>query len=540
MRKIFVLLTVLLFIIFSCNKLSEKQSSLLGIEKITAQLFKININKDTVLKTSHGAFLDIPKGSVSSNDSLVQLEIKEAYNLEEIIKAGLTTQSNGQPLSSGGMIYINAAGGQTIKITKAIKVAVPTTFFNNKMQLYKGQQTDSGINWINPVGLTENPILKKIDEGELLFKNNCRSCHKVDVDFTGPALAHVIDRKGKDWVYHYSHGFPKPDTAPIETNEIIENETDNDYYASDSSKLPVDNSTIAQMNYSASNPYYYLACLKQHFVTEGTNFPNLKNAQLDAIYKYIKNETERLQVSYPNNNYTSCIDSCEIYYAVVNKLLAKRKDLQKDSVQQKVKDFRPPAGSVPSTAPPVYPDNSVEHEDNKSLYYQFKIDVVGWYNIDALLNSFDDKMESELRVRIVGAYKSSISVNLVVPIINTFLEGGKLSGKEDEYGFFTKDGKIPLPKNAKAYIIAMGETNGQLVFSKKEFIVSEKQSFEISPEISTVEEFNVSIKAIGSANVNIKAIETKTGKELKENEKQLKEAEKLKPKNCSCDCGLLK
>jgi hypothetical protein len=58
MRKIFVLLTVLLFVIFSCNKLSEKQSSLLGIEKITAQLFKININKDTVLKTSHGAFLD--------------------------------------------------------------------------------------------------------------------------------------------------------------------------------------------------------------------------------------------------------------------------------------------------------------------------------------------------------------------------------------------------------------------------------------------------------------------------------------------------
>jgi cytochrome c2 len=539
MRKIFVLITVLLFVIFSCNELSKKQSSLLGVDKLTAQLFKININKDTVLKTLNGAFFDIPKSSISSNDSLVQLEIKEAYSLEEIIKAGLTTQSNGQPLSSGGMIYINAAGGQTIKITKAIKVAVPTKFFNNKMQLYKGQQTDSGINWTNPTALAENPLLKNIDEGELLFKNNCSSCHKVDVDFTGPALAHVIDRKGKDWVYHYSHNFPSQ-TEPM-PGTIKEDESDNDNYTADSSKSTKVDEDYLQMNYLTSNlDFYYLACLKEQFKTKGPNFPSLKNAQLDAIYKYIKNETERLQVSYPNNNYTSCLDSCEIYFTTVNKLLAKRKDLKKDSVQQKVKDFRPPAGNVPSIAPPVYPDNSVEHEDNKSLYYQFKIDVVGWYNIDALLNSFDEKMESELRVRIVGTYKSSISVNLVVPIINTFLEGGKLSGKEVEYGFFTKDGKIPLPKNAKAYIIAMGETNGQMVFSKKEFIVSEKQTFEISPEISTVEEFNASIKAIGSSTVNIKAIETPTGRELKENDKQLKEAEKLKPKNCSCDCGLLK
>jgi hypothetical protein len=320
----------------------------------------------------------------------------------------------------------------------------------------------------------------------------------------------------------------------------IDTKSINEYYTSDSSKSPTTNGDDLQINYLASSPYYYLSCLKEHFANAGTNFPNLKNTELHAIYKYIKNETELLQVPYPNNNFTSSLDSCEKYYLAINKLLNKRKALKKDSVQQKIKDFRPPADYAPSAETPVYPDNSVEHEDNKSLYYQFKIDVVGWYNIDALLNSFDNKIGTELRVRIVGNYKASISVNLIVPLINTFLEGGKLSGKEDEYGFFTKDGKIPLPKNARAYIIAMGETNGQIVFSKKEFIVSEKQSFEIAPEISSVEEFNATIKAIGSSTVNIKAIETQAGKELKENDKQLKEAEKLKPKNCSCDCGLLK
>jgi hypothetical protein len=222
---------------------------------------------------------------------------------------------------------------------------------------------------------------------------------------------------------------------------------------------------------------------------------------------------------------------------VLNKLLGRKRELEKDSTKQKVKDFRPPVGSVPSSGAPAYPDNSIHPEDNNSLYYQFKIEVVGWYNIDALLNTFENRIETELRVRLIGTYKASVSVNLVVPVINTFLEGGKLSGNDGEYGFYTKDGKIPLPENAKAYIVVMGETNGQLVYAKKEFIVSKSQNVEITPEVTTAEALNASVKAIGAVNINIRAVETETGKNLKENEKQLKEAEKLKPKNCSCDCN---
>jgi len=43
----------------------------------------------------------------------------------------------------------------------------------------------------------ENPVAAsgKID-GEQLFKNNCRSCHKPDKDFTGPALRGSLARWG--------------------------------------------------------------------------------------------------------------------------------------------------------------------------------------------------------------------------------------------------------------------------------------------------------------------------------------------------------
>ena len=71
----------------------------------------------------------------------------------------------------------------------------------------------------------------------------------------------------------------------------------------------------------------------------------------------------------------------------------------------------------------------------------------------------------------------------------------------------------------------------------KEFIVAEKQSFEIRPGPATIGDFNAAVEAIGNANIHIKSVETKAGKDLKENDKQLKEAEKLKPKNCDCDCG---
>lgn len=531
------ILLLLLTAMVSCNESASKSFSFTGIDKMQSQLFKININKDTVLKTINGAFLDIPNGSIASSDTIVELEIKEAFTLEQMIKANLTTQSNGQPLSSGGMIYINAAGGQTIKIVKAIRVAVPTKSIDKKMQLYKGEEADNGINWNNPVPLTDKPGLSKINDGALLFKTYCGNCHKVEVDFKAPALAHVINRKGKDWAYHYLHGLTNPATGQL---SAIERDVNlNDYYETDSAKSNPMDVDLGQMDYMYKTGFYYEACLKQHFSFGEGNVPYVENADLDAIYNYIQNETERMQVPYPNNNFTSCLDSCENYLSAINKLLATRKALRKDSVPQKIEDFRPPPGSVLSNDSPKYPDSHVEAATNQSLYYQFTISVVGWYNIDALLNSFEDKTETELRVRIAGNYKASVTVNLVVPVINTFLAGGKLSGNDD-YGFYTKDGRIPLPLNAKAYILVMGEASGQIVFAIKEFIVAEKQSFEISPQPTTVADFNAAVEAVGNANIQIKSVETKAGKDLKENDLQLKEAEKLKPKNCGCDCNMLK
>ena len=137
-------------LIIACT--SSKQPELFSIDNLLTEQFIINTDRDTVLQTSKGALLKIHKGALVSTDGKpVTLDIKEAYSTTDIIKAGLTTTTNGQPLSSGGMIYINAAEGQGGTIKNAIEVAMPSHNLSNQMQLYKGETTaDEKINWIEP------------------------------------------------------------------------------------------------------------------------------------------------------------------------------------------------------------------------------------------------------------------------------------------------------------------------------------------------------------------------------------------------------
>ena len=58
----------------------------------------------------------------------------------------------------------------------------------------------------NGIGPIKKPIeLKKIDtnnvnEGERIFKIKCTPCHKLDSDFIGPALGHIIDLKSPEYI----------------------------------------------------------------------------------------------------------------------------------------------------------------------------------------------------------------------------------------------------------------------------------------------------------------------------------------------------
>ena len=58
-----------------------------------------------------------------------------------------------------------------------------------------------------------------IEEGKKTFTSRCSSCHKVDKDFAGPALAGIHDRKSMDWIKKFVHSsqalIQSGDTAAI-------------------------------------------------------------------------------------------------------------------------------------------------------------------------------------------------------------------------------------------------------------------------------------------------------------------------------------
>ena len=159
MKKL-IFLVLFSGIVYSCNESKKYRNSLLSPSSLASQFFKIDVNHDTTLRTPNGAIIRIPKGALAtSGDEIVTLEIKEAYSLQQMLQASLYTQSNGKPLSSGGMIYINASGSQTVKITQAISVSIPTPFIEKDMQLFKGEiGRDSNINWVDPMPMPESPL----------------------------------------------------------------------------------------------------------------------------------------------------------------------------------------------------------------------------------------------------------------------------------------------------------------------------------------------------------------------------------------------
>lgn len=123
------------------------------------QLFDINNAHDTVIETLDGIVMAIPAGCFLDKNGKpvngnVQLEVKEAIESNDILKAGLNTRSGDQLLETGGMFYLNARkDGESLGIdpNKGVHTEVPTNEVKAGMQLYEGKRMpDGNIDWVAP------------------------------------------------------------------------------------------------------------------------------------------------------------------------------------------------------------------------------------------------------------------------------------------------------------------------------------------------------------------------------------------------------
>ena len=495
MKKILLLLALAAVLIAACNQTAAITNKLISQNNLPAQLFSINTGKDTLITTANGALINIPRGALSGALGNVTLEIKEAYTIEQMLLAGLTTQSTNGPLSSGGMINISPAAGESFTISKAIAVSIPTPSLNKNMQLYKAEVKENGqINWAKPANLPHNLQLDRLDEGSILFAANCASCHHIGTDGRGPNLAHVVKRTpDRSVLYRYTRD-----------NQLAMTHTEEPYYR----------------------------CLYNRWNKSAmTLFPALTDSMLNKLYGYIENESEIRNLPVPKDDIRPCIDSCMTYWGLKYRLEEQKEKLTAEKIKMIIENVVPPAPSADTIGLPL----KVSPAHNRSLYYQFTIDAFGWYNIDVLLNDAN-AVQSSLMVRLTGSYHININLYLAIPAAKVLEPGGLLEGQENTYGFYKTDGTIPLPQNATAYILAVGEYDDKIVFAKKTFTTAPSLSFDMSPAIVSKEVFNASIKNLDLGNIQFTAHDTQNADTLRKLVRELKDVEKLKPRNCDCHC----
>ena len=541
--KYLVLLLVTFACLLSFDACRSKQTHEFGTDQLETMAFHIPTDRDTVIQTKNGALLDIPKGTLDAGDSkYADLEIKEAFTLEQIIMGGLTTTSNGIPLSSGGMIYVNSKEGQKVSIRKPIRVAIPANYLQKGMELYKCETTkEAKINWKDPVALPENPQMKIYEEGNMLFQQHCANCHKLGKEFTGPDLAHYLKIFGPlrqegfaGYSIHRSY-VRRPSSAITE-------------YISDG----IIKDTISyQATFSpATSGELFICNLIRDYGSMGPAY-RLSGDEFDRIYSYIQQESDRLALPMPFiDTLKKSTDSCVLYREQIARL-----QQEKEKATQEKQQLIEKNGSLviknPDTTwlretfplPPDF-DQRVSPQNYDAVYYQFTIDSFGWFNIDMLAKGVDGVKDSELFVRIRGQYQERIKVYLIIPSVKVYGEGGPAEKDPALFAFFYKNGKLPLPQGVQAFILAITDSEGSPVYGITAFRTDVQQEIPVTLHAASKEEFRQAVSEFEAGRLHIKVNDAKNADNIRKKdtllrsiEEQKKAADVLRPKYCDCNCG---
>jgi len=516
MNKLFRTCCGLLMILAGCNTLPPLPY-LMSPSQLTSQFLDIDVQRDTTLTLKGGTIITIPAHALKvDNGRTARLEVKEALTIEDIIKAGLRTESNRQPLQSGGMIYINAAEGAGVSILQPIKVRIPADDIVEGMQLFKGDTSDIGVNWVDPVPLSSTTPLPDVSKGKALFQQNCASCHGVTNQVTGPALYGAMQR----WKY---------DTASMYS------------FVHNSGSL------------IASGHCYAVSIFNEYNKQAMPGFPSLTDKDIQDIFDYIEQDGRKKLGPLPPGASQTVIDSCRYYRSVVK--AANRPDfvtvnsdtttqiIQPDTSAAYTESYMEDTGmweqdTTSYNTDTLYIDipekRYVVPENNKSAYYNIEITKFGWYNIDKFIG--DEKaLMAHLSVSMNDSANQNVSVFLIIPSEKVMLQGGHLDdGKL--YGFKETNGALPLPPGLEAYVIAIAESRDrkQLYFAKTRFITSERQELTLTLTPAAVSQVNAQIEHLRLPDFKLKVGQQQLTKDQKALQQ---EAQRVEDKLKYCQCG---
>jgi mono/diheme cytochrome c family protein len=490
MKKIFFFLALTGLIVLSCTN-NNSDSKLFNSKNLRTQRFSINPKMDTTIFGLRGGIFSIEKESFEG-EGPIDIEIKEAYSPAEIVYAGLTTESDGRLLESGGMVYFNAKrNNKQVKLLKSVGISVPTNYVNKEMKLFKGEEKlDRTINWKDPEPLDSAINKSPIDNGKVLFETKCISCHGLFKAVTGSALAFVEER--------------------VNDRNILR------AFIKNPAAVMVENS--------------YFQCKKNQYGSVMPAFPTLSNREIDLILDYIKNESEGrpdLKPDYTNRrnehwgeegyrsidtiSMSSCIsapcgfdttyvDTTEYNYALGNMM-----DLHKEATKEDSKDF---LYKKPDSLENVMRSSGFIDILPTEGRYNFTIKTLGWFNIDAFYEGMKGTEIVDLFVKTGFEQKDQLEIHVFFPA-KKILTVGTLHNEDGLFHFEKYKGQIPLFLNDEAIAFGFTSLKEKIYYGITSFKVTKQQTINLNIKESTKEEITKAFKEMRLDGIDLDVITKK-------------------------------
>lgn len=440
--------------LFACTSKSNIEPFTTSV--LPDQEFVIDNHHDTVLKTVHGSTIRIKANSFNTKEK-VTITIKEALTAFEIFAAGLTTESNGRPLRSGGMIFIDAkAGGKQPRILQPINISIPNSNWDSKMQLFKGQEAANGtINWVEPAGLNETAQSQQLLFGKTLFESKCKTCHSsIFNDEIAPALMGIDERV--------------PDRKRIHR------------WVNDNTKVIREGKDLYFLNRYKYSP------------TTMDLFPVLESPSIDAIIDYVNNEVKLNKNNLPvkpddivktkdtANNTGVFVAPCSKQDTVIVPL--KKNEISFIATATYKAPGRTnvitPAENIGTGVYDTIPENIFQQPAPDTDAYEFDIDSFGWYNIDAFMNEAENMIAVQLTAAIKGYDEKDIKVLFFCP--DKKLQLNFTHTNDNLYQFSKDEGNLKLFKNDRAILFACIKKEDSYYYGISEFRITDKQQITIN------------------------------------------------------------
>lgn len=455
-EKILTIKSYLILILFflSCDQNHKNNDSLAQNE------FSIKPHEQNIIQGNEGTILIIPAGALVYEDGskiqeAVRIKLEEAYTLSDILAKNLDTRAGNQLLVTAGMINLDAqtVSGKKVVIAngKEINLQVArNSLDSNEYKFFTRGETG----WENP----QNP---------------------------NPYLTYwPIEKHSKIYI--------SLDTSLLKSWEALRFSRSKDAFKDFSFQDSLSLSTFLKDNYNIPD-FITDELLDQSFISSKEYedrflaLPILGERMIAVHLSYVKNLDKPLWVAdslaivllkedlsnFEEEEKTGA--DYKFHLNCYNKLLkfkAERKtSFAKERLTQENREKLQAA---------------YEKIAMDKLIQSFRIRTFGWHNIDF----FYRKTELIPTVLVVDCNKAVQSVALVLADVKSVIQGTANSNNQFCFGF-TGECETRLP-HTKAYVIALGQEKGQLLFAQKEILIGQDKEVELDLQPSSKKE----IKAV--------------------------------------------